>query len=274
MHLEVTAADIVLDDADFARQSILIGRHGQGDRTARLLSLSRAHVSALVLSGLDLRACRFSGAQGLASMRIEANCRWPAAPSGRSLTARKTISEEHGWRAGRGEEEWDDPATRRPGQEGAPDQLEPEEIAGIYRALRKAREDDKDEAGAGDLYYGEMEMRRHAAGETKSERGIVWGYLLASGYGLRVVPGAALAGTRPHARRGAVLLVRIPLAARAELRSSTPLRARELDQPLASATCELDQRWGSGPGRTSVDWSAAGGAGSLGDPGAGQTLTR
>jgi hypothetical protein len=33
---------------------------------------------------------------------------------------------------------------------------------GLYRALRKAREDAKDEPGAANFYYGEMEMRRHA----------------------------------------------------------------------------------------------------------------
>jgi hypothetical protein len=43
-----------------------------------------------------------------------------------------------------------------------PDVLEPGQIAGLYRALRKGREDVKDEPGAADFYYGEMEMRRHA----------------------------------------------------------------------------------------------------------------
>jgi hypothetical protein len=33
-----------------------------------------------------------------------------------------------------------------------------EEIAWIYRALRKGREDGRDEAGVADFYYGEMEM--------------------------------------------------------------------------------------------------------------------
>jgi hypothetical protein len=32
----------------------------------------------------------------------------------------------------------------------------------LYRALRKGREDAKDEPGAADFHYGEMEMRRHA----------------------------------------------------------------------------------------------------------------
>ena len=36
------------------------------------------------------------------------------------------------------------------------------EIAGIYRDLRKGLEDVKNEPGAADFYYGEMEMRRLA----------------------------------------------------------------------------------------------------------------
>jgi hypothetical protein len=37
----------------------------------------------------------------------------------------------------------------------------PDCIAVLYRDLRKAHEDCKDEPGASDFYYGEMEMRRH-----------------------------------------------------------------------------------------------------------------
>jgi hypothetical protein len=38
--------------------------------------------------------------------------------------------------------------------------LDPGQIAGLYRALRKGREDAKNEPGAADFYYGEMEMCR------------------------------------------------------------------------------------------------------------------
>ncbi|MFF3751718.1 hypothetical protein ACFYYH_14850 [Streptomyces sp. NPDC002018] len=56
----------------------------------------------------------------------------------------------------------------------------------MYRALRKAFEDSKDEPGAADFYYGEMEMRRRGrAGTTRAERGLLHGYWLLSGYGLR-----------------------------------------------------------------------------------------
>ena len=58
-----------------------------------------------------------------------------------------------------------------------------QEIASVYRALRKGREDAKDEPGAADFYYGEMEMRRAAA--SGWERALLTLYWLLSGYGLR-----------------------------------------------------------------------------------------
>jgi hypothetical protein len=63
--------------------------------------------------------------------------------------------------------------------------LTPAGIAALYRELRKGREDKGDSAGAGDLYYGEMEMRRHDADAPMSERVILWLYWAISGYGLR-----------------------------------------------------------------------------------------
>jgi hypothetical protein len=55
----------------------------------------------------------------------------------------------------------------------------------VYRRLRKGREDAKNEPGAADFYYGEMEMRRHTANTPRAERHILHLYWLASGYGLR-----------------------------------------------------------------------------------------
>ncbi len=75
------------------------------------------------------------------------------------------------------------------------------EIAGIYRDLRKGLEDAKDEPGAADFYYGEMEMRRLAARRSRhqqsdssgakrrrpswTERRLLDAYWAVSGYGLR-----------------------------------------------------------------------------------------
>jgi hypothetical protein len=38
--------------------------------------------------------------------------------------------------------------------------LTPDRLAMLYRVLRKAQEDSKNEPGAADFYFGEMEMRR------------------------------------------------------------------------------------------------------------------
>jgi hypothetical protein len=59
------------------------------------------------------------------------------------------------------------------------------EIANLYRALRKGREDLKDEPGAADFYYGEMEMRRKATPSVSVERAVLTLYWLVSGYALR-----------------------------------------------------------------------------------------
>jgi hypothetical protein len=56
---------------------------------------------------------------------------------------------------------------------------------GLYRSLRKALEDSKNEAGAGDFYYGEMEMRRRSGTTRRTEKLILWAYWLLSGYGQR-----------------------------------------------------------------------------------------
>ncbi|MGW4101790.1 hypothetical protein [Streptomyces sp. NPDC004976] len=54
--------------------------------------------------------------------------------------------------------------------------------------MRKSYEDGKNEPGAADFYYGEMEMRRHdRSGSTRAERGLLHGYWLLSGYGLRAL---------------------------------------------------------------------------------------
>jgi len=59
----------------------------------------------------------------------------------------------------------------------------------VYRALRKAFEDSKNEPDAADFYYGEMEMRRHdrSGSNTSAERGLLHCYWILSGYGLRAL---------------------------------------------------------------------------------------
>jgi hypothetical protein len=114
------------------------------------------------------------------------------------------IAEEYQWRVSRiGSDRasrWDS-ADRQPPAWLEVEPLTAKQIAVLYRALRKGLEDDKDEPGAAEYYYGEMEMRRQARREftewewrsrhfghwatALTEYAILWLYWLVSGYGLR-----------------------------------------------------------------------------------------
>lgn len=156
--------------------------------TTSVLSLRTANVAHLVLSSIRLENCRFAGAHGLDELRIDASCHLGSTPTRLRkqlprFVRRRVIVEERDWR--RRFARWD-------GAIG-PDRFAPRsaaEIAGIYRDLRKGLEDMKDEPGAADFYYGEMEMRRlaHREKRTKPPRAevcLLYAYWLVSGYGLR-----------------------------------------------------------------------------------------
>ena len=174
----------------------------------RVLSARGARVANLTLSGVNLGSCRFAGAHGLDELRLERvvllntpegwqrTHGWPM-----QWTHRRTIAEERQWRTQeRDEAGWtsneDEPhqpptvVSEQSGSARPPrwppeqiDALDPEEIAALYRRLRKGCEDSKNAPGANDFYYGEMEMRRHSA--PWAERVILWLYWLFPGYGLR-----------------------------------------------------------------------------------------
>jgi hypothetical protein len=96
-------------------------------------------------------------------------------------SSRQSLVEERIWRATRPKYRgW---AATRSGNIG----VRPERLAALYRQLRKAQEDAKNEPGAADFYYGEMEMRRHTRATRVTEHAIIWLYWLISGYGLRAL---------------------------------------------------------------------------------------
>jgi hypothetical protein len=208
-------ARVLLDDADLSAPSILAGiprltgnelaaqeqriakawRRLLGEAVSeqpRLLSLRRANVGGLGLANVELADCRFAGAHNLDKLRMEADVSF-AAPVSKGWEWRQVIAEERAWRANR-TGRWTKPLWPA-WADDEPRALEAGQIAGLYRALRKGREDAKDEPGAADFYYGEMEMRRHAQGSGRNrprapsrgrvERGILTAYWLVSGYGLR-----------------------------------------------------------------------------------------
>jgi hypothetical protein len=182
----------------------------------RLLTLRRVDVSTLVLADVDLSACLVHGAHHLDQLRIEGARPFATTPGAwrlrvgrwwlpvwRCWSRRQTLAEEHHWRAeqptpavpGRwarlAQPDWHGPTCQTPEWVAAQtrqhvQRLGPARVAVLYRSLRKAQEDNKDEPGAADFYYGEMEMRRKAHTATPwPERFILWWYWLLAGYGLR-----------------------------------------------------------------------------------------
>ncbi|MGW1997849.1 pentapeptide repeat-containing protein [Embleya sp. NPDC001921] len=168
-----------------------------GSPDIRVTSLSGVDAAHLVLTNTDLTECRFFGAVHLDQLRLGGETTFARTPIGFDArrmiplrwTNRSALAEEHHWRAhapGR--------ARLRPGWTPAPPQPGPATcppgppaLAALYRQLRKAFEDGKDEPGAADFYMGEMEMRRldRRPGRNRAERGLLTAYWALSGYGLR-----------------------------------------------------------------------------------------
>lgn len=169
--LRVLGGSVDATDAVFGEPTSIIG-HSDGRSPAELISLRRVDVRGLVLIDVGLGRCVFDGAHGLDQLRLEGHC-----PFGQSRprwwsTRRQMLAGELAWLG-----EW---ASLPPDEPVGPARL-----AGQYRSLRKSFEDSKNEAGAGDFYYGEMEMRRHSEETSRAERTILWFYWLFSGYGQR-----------------------------------------------------------------------------------------
>ncbi|EME55724.1 pentapeptide repeat-containing protein [Amycolatopsis decaplanina] len=155
--LQIESASVDLERAVFGKPSTVAGT------TAEVTSLRGTDVEDLVLTDVDLSKCLFAGAHHLDKLRIEGDCTFG------SPRRRQTLAEERAWRT------------------KSMDAIRPRRVAGLYRQLRKAQEDSKNEPGAADFYYGEMEMRRHSPATPWSERAILHLYWLISGYGLRAL---------------------------------------------------------------------------------------
>jgi uncharacterized protein YjbI with pentapeptide repeats len=214
VRLSLRRAAIELECTDFGRSSTVshatewkspAGRRWSqvagGDPAAqpKLLTLRGAQVAALSISGLDLSECRFFGAHGLESLIVEPSCEWPHTSRRIHCVAREMIAEELNWRYEKVASSWLGCLVQRLGRRTAPSALshedgllKPEQLAALYRSLRKAREDNNDQAGASDLYYGEMEMRRHTPAHSghgwaraRADKLIITQYWALAGYGLR-----------------------------------------------------------------------------------------
>jgi hypothetical protein len=120
-------------------------------------------------------------------------CKGASFPFVWSWSKRNTIHEERCWRVStpKGNAWSNGSATRCVVRTRL--RSDAERLAKIYRALRKGREDEGNAAGAGDFYFGEMEMRRHGKG-SRAERLVIGLYWLVSGYGLRASRALAALG--------------------------------------------------------------------------------
>ncbi|AVH54700.1 MULTISPECIES: pentapeptide repeat-containing protein [Streptomyces] len=166
---------------------------GSGVRIVSLRGVDAAH---LVLADIDLTRCLFTRTVHLDQIRLEGNCTFATVPARtqwrrlrpQRFTQRRTLAEEHHWRSRQ--------PTAVPGwQQAIPDtghtgHVGPAQLAPVYRALRKAFEDSKNEPDAADFYYGEMEMRRHDHDRPRAERALLVAYWALSGYGLRATRAA------------------------------------------------------------------------------------
>jgi uncharacterized protein YjbI with pentapeptide repeats len=187
------SGDLAADACFFMAESTIAGPPRHAPETGRIRSLRGASLEHVTIQDAELSSCLFDGAYNLDQLRIAPNCRFAAPPDASRYTHRRTIAEENLWRARwpprhrLGGASWEVPAF--PEWLGArvppPLTLEPADIALIYRALRKSTEDRKDQPGAADFYYGEMEMRRQGARRGSGEALLISLFWASSGYALR-----------------------------------------------------------------------------------------
>jgi uncharacterized protein YjbI with pentapeptide repeats len=138
----------------------------------RLLSVEDTDLSNITLAGIDLSACRFIGAFKLDQLHVDGPPNFEETPPGWRWSRRITLAEEHRWRASydRRPGGWypeqcrsgdrERPAHDRRAAKTAAAGVDAARVQAAYRELRKSFEDAKNEPGAADFYYGEMEMRR------------------------------------------------------------------------------------------------------------------
>jgi uncharacterized protein YjbI with pentapeptide repeats len=198
--IQIYRGQVALDNSDFRRPSILSrseppppGLPVTFRTIGRVVSLRQTDLVNLTIDDISLANCRFAGAHNLDKLRFNGASLFRDAPAGFAwnrwpwrLTRRVVLLEEAEWRH-RCRRPWSSrwEPIEWPREFGPSEHLDPPEIADLYRRLRKAREDEKDEPGAADFYYGEMEMRRLASDTPRGERLILTAYWALSGYGLR-----------------------------------------------------------------------------------------
>lgn len=225
----LAGSDLRLDNTEFGgpttvESAIAVAVNSNGaepahQKAVRLRSLKGTDAEHLTLIDVDLSRCEFAGLRRPELLHLVGTCRFAPMPRGWSLrwgwmpwrwAVREALFEEQLWRnsvnAPAGKTGWitRDQASEPDGETAV---VGPGRLTVTYRQLRAGLEDSKNEPGAADLYYGEMEMRRAAARPRgrPSEWWLLSAYWLVSGYGLR-------------ASRALIMLAVVILAAAVALR--------------------------------------------------------
>ncbi|WP_405590054.1 hypothetical protein [Streptomyces sp. NBC_01190] len=157
---------------------------------ARVASVRGVDAAQLVLADVDLTGCLLAGTVHLDQLRLGGACLFASTPTGIHWrgwwpvrqTRRGTLADEQHWRHTQPRTV---PGWMPAPSEGAIDIVQPAALATMYRDLRKSYEDNSNEPGAADFYYGEMETRRADARTAPAEHALLTAYWALSGYGLR-----------------------------------------------------------------------------------------
>jgi hypothetical protein len=179
--ISTSGRELVLDETHYGRSSLIAG--SSDSQQPLLRSAQRADLQNLTLDNVDLSDCAVTNAHNLAALRLR-RATFATSPSGiglrplRAVSRRRILLEERLWRSRRESRGW--PTLDR--ADAAPNATE---IAELYRSFRSGLEQTRNEPGAADFYYGEMEMRRHDRQSPLAEKAILGGYWAFSGYGLR-----------------------------------------------------------------------------------------
>ncbi|MDA2813201.1 pentapeptide repeat-containing protein [Nocardiopsis sp. RSe5-2] len=178
------------------RSPRLLSPASGAERMPVVVSLRGVDCTNLTLNDVDLSSCRFAGAMNVAALGLQGQCVFARPPRTRGgrfgrlvrWSRRRVLAEEREWRTAMGYRGWvDDPdeAEYLVGLERP--EVSAEQMADLYRSLRRALEDNADQPGAADFYYGEMLFRARAVSTPSAERAILWAYWAFSGFGLRAL---------------------------------------------------------------------------------------
>ena len=182
--LRVSSNDVELTNFTSAGPALVsdLADSDSTDRVSYLTTLSGTNCDGVTLAGFDLSRTNFTAAANIDRLVVSGDFALNVTKGW--YARRKFLYEEAQFRRRfSSSKQWDLDSVAHARSESA---TEPKLIAATYRSLRKGREDQKDEPGSADFYYGEMEMRRLSSPRLSVERLVLTLYWLVSGYGLRV----------------------------------------------------------------------------------------